>query len=408
MALFRKKKEDVPESPESSAPVISEPSVADAKPESLTQADVQRLAEEASHIISMFESVKKDPEERLLLAAGMAGFACHMTAKKKGEPFAEIGMEDGTKFYYGDAVNAYLLENRYSVLNFLTGWFQHKAPGKALPDFHAWVKQGVQNISDKDFLIWGKHHPSDVYHEVYECWYSIYDNMTAKYCHTADERSVLFAIVLQNILMHHEGDTEEYFARTMECMLYVSKMDISSIRKKEVMQRIGEEQIYNFYDGGVKVQLSHEDETFIHDAVDMLREFFKENECPFDISIPKNEMAKTFHFKMKIHDEVTDVIIKVDLKPRFCYIVFVLPFCADMAKLSELCTDICKMNYGLRCGTMQVDVQDGQLTMRAGFVCGGGLRKDDFLRTFLSSMNILSRNMEILKRYARLSGENSV
>ena len=73
MALFRKKKEDVPESPESSAPVISEPSVADAKPESLTQADVQRLAEEASHIISMFESVRKTRRRGFYLLPGWLG-----------------------------------------------------------------------------------------------------------------------------------------------------------------------------------------------------------------------------------------------------------------------------------------------------------------------------------------------
>ena len=390
----------------------SKESTAFQKQVTVTQADVQRLAENAGRIVAMFENVKQDPAERLMLAAGMAGFACHQAVKANHEPFVELGTKDGMKFYYGDAVNFYLLENPFCVWNFLVGCYQHMTGKQDVKEeisqkVHALVKQGVENIANKDFMFQNRFHPTDVYLTVQDCWGGIYQNMTGVYCKSADEWSVLFAIVLQNVLMHMEGDPEQLLDAAMEYVLYVSKMDILSVRKKEVMQDIGEEQIYNFYEDGVKVQLSPEDETFIHDAVDMLREFFKENKCPFDISIPKNELSRTFHFKMEIHDEMTDVIIKVDLKPRFCYIVFVLPFGADMAKLPELCTEICKMNYGQRAGTMQVDVQDGQLTMRAGFVCGGGLLKDDFLRTFLSSMKILSGNMETLKRYARPSDKSS-
>ena len=236
---------------------------------------------------------------------------------------------------------------------------------------------------------------------IFDCWHGIYQNMTSHYCKTADEWPVLYAIVLQNILNHMDGKPEQLFDMSVECALYLSKMDFTSIRKKEVLEQQVEELTYDFFEGGTKVQLSAEDEQYIKNAVDTLRDFFKENKIAFTITSYTDERSKSFKFGINICNEPTTVMVWVHLKPRICSINFILPFNADMNRLQQICTEICKMNYTRMLGAFQINVSNGQLLNTIGFPCTDGLKKEDFIKTFISNMNTISDNMETLKGFAK-------
>lgn len=369
----------------------------------LTDFDIQRLAGDAGRIVAMFEEVKKNPEERLMLAAGMAGYACHQAVKENKEPLIFTETKDGKKFFFGDAVNFYLLENPYSVLNLLSGYYKNKTDKEvSSSDIKKFVSQGINNIADKDFLLAKRFHPSDIYQMVFDCWHGIYDNMTSRYCKTADEWSVLYAIVLQNILNHMDGKPEQLFNKAVECALYLSKMDYTSIRKKEVLEQHGEELIYDFYEGGTKIQLSAEDEQYIRNAVDMLREFCKENKIAFSIENNTDERYKLFEFGLNIRNEPTTVMIWVHLKPKMCTIAYILPFKADMNRLPQICTEICKMNSDRRLGAFHIDTSDGRLFNLTSFPCTDGLKKENFIMQFIGNMNTISNNIDTLKGFAEI------
>ena len=191
--------------------------------------DVYRLSKEAERFIKMFEVVHKDAEPRLLFAAGITGYVCHETVKEKGEKFIELGTKDGRKFYFGDAVNSYLLENNYSVLSFLNGYYKNKFPEREVPDIHAFAKRGVDNAGNENYLIWGKFPPDEVYKLVRKSWFGIYQKTTAEVCKSADEWSVLFGIVLQGVLLHIDGNPDELYGKALECAMHLSKMDDGSI-----------------------------------------------------------------------------------------------------------------------------------------------------------------------------------
>ncbi len=367
---------------------------------SLTGDDIGRLSQNAGSVAAMFKEVKKDPDERIMLAAGIAGFACHQAVKYNKENFVVTGMDDGSKFFFGDAVNFYLIENPYSVMNFLFGYYKSKNISEQLPDIHRMAEKGVKNISDSSFKLSNRFDPSDVYKMVQECWEGIYKNMTVRFCRTADEWPVLYAIVLQKVLMDIDKTADVLFNMAAECAMYLSKMDDSSIRKKTVMEERGEELVYSFYSNGVKIKLDNHDEQFIHSSIDIIRGFFKENKIAFSVENCNDEFSKIFEFKMLIKNEPVTVWIKLDLKPRLCTIAFFLPFSFDMKRMDQLCVEICKMNFGRKIGSIQLDPDNGSVIARASFPCAVGLDRENFLMTFMSNMNTLRDQMDELKKFS--------
>lgn len=198
--------------------------------------DIDRLSKNASAIINMFKSVFNTPRgfdvrKALLYASGLAGYACHQAVKANNEPFVVVGTADNKKFYMGDALNKYLLEDKYSVLSFCNGFFDNFAKGESCPDAIEIVKKEVSVIGDNNYKIWNVFQPSDVYSDIKNCWDGIYDNMTAVYCQSPQEWSVLFAIVLQNIMIiaSQAVPASALYSMALECAIYISKMDLDSI-----------------------------------------------------------------------------------------------------------------------------------------------------------------------------------
>ena len=76
----------------------------------ITMEDVERLAKDAGKVIAMFEHVCPDKLERLKMASAVAGYACHQAVEANGEKFVNVETEDGLEFYFGSALNYYLLD----------------------------------------------------------------------------------------------------------------------------------------------------------------------------------------------------------------------------------------------------------------------------------------------------------
>lgn len=62
------------------------------------------------------------------------------------------------KFYFGDAVNKYLCEDRYSVLNVFYNVYSSKHPGTKLPDIINMVKNNASVAGNKDYRVWNNMH----------------------------------------------------------------------------------------------------------------------------------------------------------------------------------------------------------------------------------------------------------
>lgn len=198
--------------------------------------DIERLSKNASAIINMFKHVFTTPQgfdvrKALLFASGLAGYACHQAVKANNEPFVVAETTDHKRFYMGDALNQYLLEGKYSVLAFCNGFFDNFAKGAARPDVIEIVKKAIAEIGNPDYKIWESYPPDYVYSEIKNCWEGIYANMTAVYCQNPQEMPVLFAIVLQNIMIiaSQAAPGATIYSLALECAIYISKMDDDSI-----------------------------------------------------------------------------------------------------------------------------------------------------------------------------------
>ncbi|MBE6853571.1 MAG: hypothetical protein E7505_08895 [Ruminococcus sp.] len=385
----------------------------------LTEDDINRLSQYAGQISKMFAEVKKDkPLERLLLAAGMAGHACHLAVKHNRERFEIVGYDDGRKFYFGDALNFYLLENKYSVYYMLMGYYDRQMAGSGGigPDMREILAENIKNISNTDYRISGKYDPKDIYKEVTECWNGIYDNMTGKWCKNPDEWPVLFGIVLQLTLFRISAPPEELVKKALECLMYISKMDEDSLNtgkpaslaeeiqkavKEGDVEKAGNELIYRFFDSANNIiPLDEAQQKFLKEGIDTAREFFKENEIPITLSSDSNEMSKTMEFKISIAGEVTTVWFKVCMKPLLFSIVFFIPYKANPLKINQVCTEICKMNFGRPTGSFHIDPSDGQILNISSFPCYNGMSKDNLIMLFIHNMKIVAANMSKFKEFS--------
>ncbi len=196
-----------------------------------TSKDLSRLYNGALSLAKMFESLHEDPDMRLLIVAGTTGYVCHETVKAKGEKFDVRETKDGRHFYFGDAINRYFFENSNSVFTYLGGYYQHKFHGKDVPDINAAIMQGVTDIGNENYLIWGKYRPDDVFKFALTGWLGLYRQKAEDICKSADEWPELFGIVLQEILLHMDGDPDELYRKALECAMYLSRMDIDSQKK---------------------------------------------------------------------------------------------------------------------------------------------------------------------------------
>jgi len=191
---------------------------------------LKRISENAGNVVQMFNAYFKTPKGidatmELVFVAAMAGHACHRSVIAQHGKIAEVTTKDGRKFYFGDDLNKYLLENKFSVVSFCTAVTDY--PKDKVIEI---VSSFADHFTDENYTVCGNN-PKSLYEQVESCWESIYDNMTAKYCKDSSEWPILFGVVLQNILimsLKAGAPKDEATRIAIECAVAVSKMDKES------------------------------------------------------------------------------------------------------------------------------------------------------------------------------------
>ncbi|MBO6129114.1 MAG: hypothetical protein J6P79_09480 [Pseudobutyrivibrio sp.] len=191
---------------------------------------LKRISKSAGNVVQMFNAYFKTPKGidatmELVFVAAMAGHACHRSVIAQHGKIAEVTTKDGRKFYFGDDLNKYLLENKFSVVSFCTAVTDY--PKDKVIEI---VTSLANHFTDENYTVCGNN-PKSLYEQVESCWESIYNNMTAKYCKDSSEWPILFGVVLQNILMMSikAGAPKDEATRVaIECAVAVSKMDKES------------------------------------------------------------------------------------------------------------------------------------------------------------------------------------
>ena len=377
----------------------------DKKEKEISEKEFHQIKEQAGALIAMFEEKIKDPNRRLALVSALAGYACHRAVMKEPDmTLIMVETKDDRTFYYGDDLNFFLLENHYSVFSFVQGYYDLKLGRHEPIEIQYIVAEQTADLGKHNKVLCESYFPDVLYREMKACWDGIFENMTARICTSSRQWPVLFGVVLQNILLHMDGDLKHNTYSALSTAIYMSKMDEKSLLfSAEKAQDQAEKQLYSFYKNGEAVPLDQAQETFIRTSADTLRNFFKENQMEFSVQNHPESLVKIFITKMLIHQEPTDIYIQLLARNKVCTIDFVCPFKADMFKLTELCQTICKLNNERLTGVFIVNPDSGTISNRVAFPCYAGLKKDDFLMAFIPNMSALGEKMSILKRFARKS-----
>ena len=152
--------------------------------------------------------------------------ACRQAVKALGGHVAVITTKDDKTYYYGEAVNKYLMEDHLSVLSFVNAVSNLKEEQVA-----GIAVEMTNSLGSDRFNIWGMT-PESVYPKIKECWDGIYNNMTANYCKDPSEWPMLFGITTQMIILkaiEAGAGAEEAGLMAMQCAYVISKMDDDSL-----------------------------------------------------------------------------------------------------------------------------------------------------------------------------------
>lgn len=197
-----------------------------------TQEMLNRLSGVAGNVINMLKQVLitnqgGDMNAVLLYASGLAGFAAKETVKHTGQQRVQIGTASGKKYYFGDAINKYVLESRTATFSFCNA-----VTGISQSEVEEIISRVASTVGSEEFAIWGMN-PNDIYVKIKECWFGIFNNMTSVYCKSPEEWPVLFNIVTQNVILQAGAESvrqkKELGLKAMECAIVISKMEDDSL-----------------------------------------------------------------------------------------------------------------------------------------------------------------------------------
>ncbi|MBR1555206.1 MAG: hypothetical protein IJ644_07435 [Oscillospiraceae bacterium] len=194
-------------------------------------------AKEIYHRI--FEAIR-EPDGRLnvdsllLTCSSLAGMSCQMTVREiagqQGIPIQsaliEIGCKNGTRYYMGDNLNYFLLENQYSVWSLAAGIYHHIAPDAEIPDIHQYAADCVGHLGDENYKIWGRFDEKDLILSNRSLWENLYPT-AKKFCKTFHEIPILFGLALQFAIQDSAKviEAEKCLAMALETALFTAKLD---------------------------------------------------------------------------------------------------------------------------------------------------------------------------------------
>ena len=194
----------------------------------------------AKEIYQRLMEAIREPDGRLnvnpllLACSGLAGMSCQMTVREIAEQkeipvksaLIEIGCQNGTRYYMGDNLNYFLLENQYSVWSLAAGIYHKIAPDAKIPDIHQYAADCVSHLGDENYKVWGMFSESELILSNRQLWESLYPT-AKKFCKTFHEIPVLFGLALQSAIQDCSKVTEpgKCLAMAMEHALLAAKLD---------------------------------------------------------------------------------------------------------------------------------------------------------------------------------------
>lgn len=195
----------------------------------------------AEDIYARLLAAIKEPEGRvncsnlMFNAASLAGYGCQAAVWQKyvidakmpvKSVFVVITTEDDESYYLGDAINAYMIEGKFSIWEIVSGMYKHLYPNEELPDVKDYVTKVESALGDKNAKVFGVNTPIEPFNSIWDTLKPV----ICRYCKTPDEWVVLFGVLLQKVLLSCKGvvPPKESMDMIMESALYMSKRDISS------------------------------------------------------------------------------------------------------------------------------------------------------------------------------------
>ncbi len=176
-------------------------------------------------------SGKVDDEILVLMASGMAGFACQVAVRERELPVTIKVAVSGKRYIFGESINKYLFNDDYSVWHIVAGIYHKTYPDKPIPDMKDVIDRVSANIGNEEYVIGGIAKAED-YVGQYALLWKNFDNLCGKFCKTVEEKAIAYNVALQLALENAFNTVgEKVFFLAMENAIFASKPDQTLIKE---------------------------------------------------------------------------------------------------------------------------------------------------------------------------------
>jgi hypothetical protein len=183
-------------------------------------------------LLGAFKDQKGVHVESFLAALGsLAGHACQASVRERNLPLQTVQGADGCKYWFGDALNKPLAEDRYSVWGLAAGAAQKNGCTR-LPDVAAILKHVAATVGGPEFgipRIPAAHTPGDIPANYVRALWPKLTPMFPDFCADAAEWPVLMGLALQEALIMTREALDPCLGLqiVMECAIPMSKIDFT-------------------------------------------------------------------------------------------------------------------------------------------------------------------------------------
>lgn len=182
----------------------------------------------------------------LVFAGGFAGYACQAAVwekyvqglKRPAESvFNIVTSDNGRKYYFGNILNQYLMENQYAVVSLAEERFHELYEHLPLPSINPVIERTMQSIGDVEYKICGEVSPGVIVKQIDILWDRFIPKI-CRYCKSPDEWPILFGGVVQKVLELSKGtvDPVESMNIVLESAFCISKME-SAVGKAQIRRK---------------------------------------------------------------------------------------------------------------------------------------------------------------------------
>lgn len=198
-----------------------------------------------NEIYQSFVNALREPDghlncNALLLNLGcFSGYVCQAAVWKKfvidvnipyQQAFVIMKAKSGKNYYFGDYLNYYVGEGKYSFWSLVAGMFTKIYPDVPVPDVLKMVEKVTSLIGYEEYKICDCLDPDRAVEQCAAAWKIIYP-IISRYCVNPDEWPTAMGIAAQNAMNISKSiiKPDNCFNILMESSIYMSKMDYSNI-----------------------------------------------------------------------------------------------------------------------------------------------------------------------------------